>query len=131
LFVFDENYRTLQAQGSTINLAPWYIQAEISIIHAAFVCGNEEIVLVDSSAQARIFSFVTLQFRWDFFSPLLSPRSLFTHASEDPPPYNFRRFPAQYSPHQMDPAFWFTLKARRRFSLRIIGKHLDLLRESI
>jgi len=32
----------------------------------AFVCGNEEIVLVDSTAQARIFSFVTLQFRYGF-----------------------------------------------------------------
>jgi hypothetical protein len=66
LFVFDENFRSLQAQGSTINLAPWYSQAEVSILHAAFVCGNEEIVLVDTSAQARIFSFVTLQFRYDF-----------------------------------------------------------------
>lgn len=63
LFVFDESYRTLQAQGTAINFAPWYSQTEISILHTAFVCGNEEVVLVDSSSQARIFSFVTLQFR--------------------------------------------------------------------
>ena len=63
LFIFDESFRTLQAQGGAINLTPWYSQTELSILHAAFICGNEEIVLVDSSAQARIFSFVTLQFR--------------------------------------------------------------------
>ena len=65
-FIFDESYKTLQAQGSTINLATWYSSTETSILHVAFVCGNEEVVLVDSSAQARIFSFVTLQFRYYF-----------------------------------------------------------------
>jgi hypothetical protein len=66
MFVFDESYRTLYPQGTTINLAPWYNQTEISIFHTAFVCGNEEVVLVDSSAQARVFSFITLQFRYRF-----------------------------------------------------------------
>ncbi|KAI0302897.1 hypothetical protein B0F90DRAFT_1935607 [Multifurca ochricompacta] len=63
VFLFDETFKTLQGQGSSINLAPWYSQPGISILQAAFVTGNEEVVLVDSSAQARIFSFVTLQFR--------------------------------------------------------------------
>ncbi|KAH9046371.1 hypothetical protein EDB83DRAFT_2295029 [Lactarius deliciosus] len=62
-FVFDETFKTLQGQGSAINLGPWYSQADISIVQVSFVCGNDEVVLVDSSAQVRIFSFVTLQFR--------------------------------------------------------------------
>ncbi len=66
MFVFDESGRTQQAQGTAINLAPWYSQTEISILHIAFVCGNEEVVLVDSSSQARVFSFVSLQFRYHF-----------------------------------------------------------------
>jgi hypothetical protein len=73
LFVFDGIYRTLQAQGTAINLTPWYSQTEISILHTAFVCGNEEVVLVDSSSQARIFSFVTLQFRFHFSFPQKYP----------------------------------------------------------
>jgi len=73
LFVFDESYRTIQAQGATINLAPWYSQTGVSILHTAFVCGNEEVVLVDSSAQARIFSFVTLQFRYHSLFPSKHP----------------------------------------------------------
>ncbi|KAI0246219.1 hypothetical protein BJV78DRAFT_1286673 [Lactifluus subvellereus] len=63
VFIFDETFKTLQGQGSAINLAPWYNQTGVSILQAAFVCGNEEVVLVDSAAQARIFSFITLQFR--------------------------------------------------------------------
>ncbi|KAH9047121.1 hypothetical protein EDB84DRAFT_1462824 [Lactarius hengduanensis] len=64
MFVFDETFKTLQGQGSGINLAPWYSQAsETSITHIAFVCGTEEVVFVDSAAQARIFSFVSMQFR--------------------------------------------------------------------
>ncbi len=64
MFVFDETFKTLQGQGSSINLSPWYSQAtETSITHIAFVCGSEELVFVDSSAQARLFSFVSMQFR--------------------------------------------------------------------
>jgi hypothetical protein len=66
-FVFDETFRTLQAQGSPISLAEWYGQADVSILHMSPVCGDE-VVLVDSTMQARIFSFVTMQFRWVSFS---------------------------------------------------------------
>jgi hypothetical protein len=62
-FVFDETFRTLQAQGSPISLAEWYRQVDVSILHMSPVCGDE-VVLVDSTMQARIFSFVTMQFRW-------------------------------------------------------------------
>jgi hypothetical protein len=63
MFVFDETFKTLQGQGSAINLNPWYNQAKVSILHVAFVSGKEEVVLVDSSSRARVFSFITLQFR--------------------------------------------------------------------
>ncbi|KAH9965565.1 hypothetical protein BGW80DRAFT_1345251 [Lactifluus volemus] len=61
-YVFDETFRTLQAQGSPISLARWYGQADVSISHMSPVCGDE-VVLIDSTMQARIFSFVTMQFR--------------------------------------------------------------------
>ena len=64
MFVFDETFKTLLAQGSAINLAPWYGQAEISVLQMTFVCGGEEVALVDSNAQVRVFSLVTLQFRF-------------------------------------------------------------------
>ncbi|KAI0297433.1 hypothetical protein BC826DRAFT_1096771, partial [Russula brevipes] len=78
LFVFDESYKTLQVQGSAINLAPWYSKSGIAILHAAFVCGNEEIALVDSTAQVRIFSFVTLQFRPASLQLPSLPQSIFS-----------------------------------------------------
>jgi hypothetical protein len=63
-FVFDETFRTLQGQGGAINLAPWYGQANISILQLSAVCGGDEVVLVDSNARVRIFSFVTQQMRY-------------------------------------------------------------------
>ena len=62
-FVFDETFKTLQGQGSPINLAPWYGQSEVSILQLYSVFGNDEVVLVDSNAQVRIFSFITQQVR--------------------------------------------------------------------
>ncbi|KAI9462741.1 hypothetical protein F5148DRAFT_1212347 [Russula earlei] len=63
LFIFDEVFKTLHKQGDSINLAPWYSQPMISILQVAFITGKEEIVLVDSTSRARIFSFITLQYR--------------------------------------------------------------------
>jgi len=62
-FVFDETFRTLQGQGSAIDLASWYDQADVSILQLSSVCGSDEVVLVDSRAQVRIFSFITQQIR--------------------------------------------------------------------
>jgi hypothetical protein len=62
-FVFDETFRTLQGQGSAISLAPLYSQVDISILQISSVYGSDEVVLVDSNAEVRIFSFVTQQFR--------------------------------------------------------------------
>ncbi len=72
-FVFDETFRSLQSQGSAISIAQWYSQAEVSILQLSSVCGSDEVVLVDSNAQVRIFSFVTQQFRLDsLFASLLN-----------------------------------------------------------
>ena len=62
-FVFDETFRSLHGQGSPISLVPWYSQADISILQLSSVSGSDEVVLVDSYAQIRIFSFITQQFR--------------------------------------------------------------------
>jgi hypothetical protein len=64
MFVFDETFRTLQGQGGAIDLAPWYSQGQISILEMVFVGGSEEVALLDSGARVRIFSFVSLQFRF-------------------------------------------------------------------
>ncbi|KAI5998963.1 hypothetical protein F5J12DRAFT_784806 [Pisolithus orientalis] len=61
VFVYGD-VRGFQAQGSAINLGPWYGEG-VRIRHACFICGSEEILLVDSQAQARVFSLVTMQFR--------------------------------------------------------------------
>ena len=62
-FIFDETFRSLQGQGGANDLAPWYSQTEVSILQLSSVCGSDEVVLVDSNAQVRIFSFTTQQFR--------------------------------------------------------------------
>jgi hypothetical protein len=63
VFVFDETFRSLRGLGTAISLFPWYSQADVSILQLSSVCGSDEVVLVDSNAQVRVFSFVTLQFR--------------------------------------------------------------------
>ncbi|KAI9437934.1 hypothetical protein BJY52DRAFT_1381767 [Lactarius psammicola] len=60
IFVFDEQFKCLQAYGSSIDLFSFY-NPGVSITHACFVHGSEEILFIDSSAQARIFSLITLQ----------------------------------------------------------------------
>ncbi|KAG1725513.1 hypothetical protein EDB19DRAFT_1644008 [Suillus lakei] len=61
IFVHD-NTHGFQASGSAISLTQWYSEG-VSIIHACFICGSEELLLVDSLAQARIYSLTTMQFR--------------------------------------------------------------------
>ncbi|KAF9231528.1 hypothetical protein BU15DRAFT_34482, partial [Melanogaster broomeanus] len=61
MFVYDES-RGFVASGSAISLTPWYTEETI-ILHACFICGSEELLLVDSRAIARVFSLTTLQFR--------------------------------------------------------------------
>ena len=63
VFVFDKTFRTIQSQGNSISLAHWYGHTTASIVQLCSVCGRDEVVLVDSNAQVKIFSFVTQQMR--------------------------------------------------------------------
>ncbi|KAH9171591.1 hypothetical protein EDB89DRAFT_1852099 [Lactarius sanguifluus] len=60
IFTFDAERGTLRGMGSAIDLRPFYNNGE-SILHVCFVHGREEILFLDSSAQARIFSLTMLQ----------------------------------------------------------------------
>ncbi|KAI0247518.1 hypothetical protein BJV78DRAFT_1380231 [Lactifluus subvellereus] len=60
IFIYDEEFKSLQGLGSPIDLLPFY-NPGVSIIHICFVHGREELLLVDSGAQARIFSLITMR----------------------------------------------------------------------
>ncbi|KAH9005522.1 hypothetical protein EDB86DRAFT_3240052 [Lactarius hatsudake] len=60
IFAFEDERGPLRGMGSVIDLLPFYSNG-VSIVHAAFVHGREEILFVDSSAQARVFSLTMLQ----------------------------------------------------------------------
>ena len=63
MFRFDEELKSLRGVGDPIDLLPFY-NPGVSITNACFVHGSEEILFVDSSAQARIFSLITLKPRY-------------------------------------------------------------------
>jgi hypothetical protein len=92
VFVFDENFKTLQGRGGAINLANWYSQQGISILQMTSVCGSEEVALVDSSAQVRVFSFVTVQFR--FVSSILDLCALVSTTTGRPASIKLQRLPS-------------------------------------
>ena len=71
IFVFDEELKSLRGLGTAIDLLPFY-NTGVSIVHACFVHGSEEILFVDSRAQAKIFSLITLQPK--YFQFVLSSR---------------------------------------------------------
>jgi hypothetical protein len=60
IFGFEDERGSLRGMGSAVDLLPFYNNGE-SIVHACFVHGREEILFVDSTAQARIFSLTMLQ----------------------------------------------------------------------
>ncbi|KAH9021925.1 hypothetical protein EDB84DRAFT_517274 [Lactarius hengduanensis] len=60
IFALGDERRSLRGMGSAIDLLPFYSNGE-SIVHACFVHGRDEILFVDSSAQARILSLTMLQ----------------------------------------------------------------------
>ncbi|KAH9031719.1 hypothetical protein EDB84DRAFT_1578728 [Lactarius hengduanensis] len=60
IFVFDEELKSLRGLGTSIDLLPFF-NPGASIVHACFVHKSEEILFVDSNAQATIFSLVTLR----------------------------------------------------------------------
>ena len=94
IFVFDDEFKSLRGLGTPIDLMPFYNQG-VSITHACFVHGSEEILFIDSSAQARIFSLTTLQPRYT----RSSASTFLFHADAfviDPLPYDCRRCHERY-----------------------------------
>ncbi|KAF9233642.1 hypothetical protein BU15DRAFT_79891 [Melanogaster broomeanus] len=61
VFIHDTT-RGFQASGSAINMTSWYPEG-VTIVHTCFICGSEDLLLVDSQALGRIFSLTTMQFR--------------------------------------------------------------------
>ncbi|KAJ7504160.1 hypothetical protein B0H11DRAFT_1709774, partial [Mycena galericulata] len=61
LYGFDETFSALQSID-VVNLTRWYASG-VSITHACFVAGSQEILVVDSTNMARIYSLVPQQFR--------------------------------------------------------------------
>ncbi|KAF8216813.1 hypothetical protein K438DRAFT_1658303 [Mycena galopus ATCC 62051] len=80
IFVFEETFGSLQVWGSVLDLKPWYT-AGAFVTQSCFVCGSEEILFVDTSGQARIFSLISQQFRPASLSLEKIPRGL--HSSPD------------------------------------------------
>jgi hypothetical protein len=70
IFVFDEELKSLRVLGTPIDLLPFY-NPGVSITHMCFVHGQEDILFVDSSAQARILSLIIRQLKYS-----LSVRSI-------------------------------------------------------
>ena len=63
MFIFSMRHLALfNGLVRAFSLSQWY-ERDASILHACFVTGNEEVLLVDSYARARVFSLVTRQFR--------------------------------------------------------------------
>ena len=70
IFQFDEELKALRGYGTHIDLLPIY-NPGVSITHTYFIHGSEEIVFIDDSAQARIFSLITLQPKYAIFLSFL------------------------------------------------------------
>nr|GAT56845.1 predicted protein [Mycena chlorophos] len=62
LYQFDETFTSLQGWGAAFDIGSWYLQGSVPVM-SCFVAGREELLVVDSSGLARIFSFITQQFR--------------------------------------------------------------------
>ena len=63
MFQFDEELKYLRGFGEKIDLSRFYHEG-VSITHASFVHGKEEILFIGSNTQAMIFSLITLQPRY-------------------------------------------------------------------
>jgi hypothetical protein len=72
MFVFDKEFKSSRGLGTQLELLPLYA-AGVSITHLCFVHGSEEILFIDSSAQARLFSLTTLMPKYLRLFPFLVP----------------------------------------------------------
>ena len=69
MFRFDQELKSLRGFGAQIDLSLFY-NTGVSITHACFILGEEEILFVDTNAQAKILSLITLQPK--YMQPFLS-----------------------------------------------------------
>ncbi|KAJ7289087.1 hypothetical protein C8J57DRAFT_1459186 [Mycena rebaudengoi] len=76
IYMFDEN-SSLQAWGGVLDLSPWYTPGT-HVCQSCFVSGCEEILFIDTSEQARIFSLITQQFRPASLSLDRTPSSIYS-----------------------------------------------------
>ena len=67
----------MRGLGTPFDLLPFYA-TEVSITHVCFVYGSEEILFIDSSARARLFSLTTLQPKYLRLFPFLRVVPLLT-----------------------------------------------------
>jgi len=72
VYSIDKPFSALRPLGSPVELGRWYDQ-ETTIRHALFICGSEELLLVDSNHRARIFSFTTQMIRYQLYHLLKLP----------------------------------------------------------
>ncbi|KAG8836422.1 hypothetical protein FRC18_011419 [Serendipita sp. 400] len=63
VFSYDNDANTVVLRGGPINLTKWWPSGLPTIYHAIFVSGTEEILLIDDTGDARIFSLITENFR--------------------------------------------------------------------
>jgi hypothetical protein len=63
--MFDETFTTLQSLANPFELSLWYDEP-VTIEHMCCVTGVEEVLLVDSNKQARVYSLVSQRFRYVF-----------------------------------------------------------------
>jgi len=64
-YAYEDASNALNARGGAINITRWFDDPPIPrMLHATFISGSEELLLVDETGLARIFSLVTEQFRF-------------------------------------------------------------------
>jgi len=64
-YVYEDASNVLNARGGAINIRRWFDSPSVPrMLYATFISGSEELLLVDETGLARIFSLVTEQFRF-------------------------------------------------------------------
>ncbi|KZT36298.1 hypothetical protein SISSUDRAFT_1007685 [Sistotremastrum suecicum HHB10207 ss-3] len=77
VFRFVENFSSLEPRGSPLPLHSWR-EERFEIVHACFIAGVEELVLVDSIGSAHIYSLVRQQYRPAFLQRPSVPVGVFS-----------------------------------------------------
>ena len=63
--MYEDASNALHARGGAINITQWFCGSTIpQMLHATFIPGSEELMMVDETGLARIFSLEAEQFRF-------------------------------------------------------------------